>query len=645
MPLKIRCPHCFRVLVAADETAGQAKLCPACGQVFNVPLLPREVHETPEEPAGPKCPRCGGEIALAATYCPKCHTDLTTGRRLPLVRRLRLRSWRFWVTAGLAAAGGALVVLVAVQIYVIGSRPAPAPFRPAVPRDVPAAELAQQLLAAHNTAERTAVLLELGGIESRVAPAVATALAASVTSPTDDPQLRWDQIAAIDLLARHGRTNPNGVPQWLELLTRCGQDQVLYEAALRARALLGDESVAKELGDLWLAKLRRWLLLGGVIHAGRLDEQAGARLILRQAADDLARCAEGLRVLGQAAGSSVFDHLAEAYWSSWNWLGQGRGDRLADELFDLAKPAEQTLEFKPEDVRQPRDVMKAIAARGSPAARAAAGMVLEQRGPQYKSLCRSIADALGPLLAECDAADQQRLTWTIERLRGNLFGLSARAHPLDITADQIAAALQWARPTPPPAPGGSYPQPPDLVCRVVPAARLLERDLLAEMQRGWPEARHALDRWLAADLGCTPRVRELLYPGQRRPNYPALAAGFVIVAQGEDESVRSELELWHEATDQPRWVRALAYTVLASLDAQRGRWSSGWPVGLDLGDTHLLDAGTPGWDAFGRVLAAGGPDMLQRLGAAAPAALPPEVGAKLLDAAKTAAARAVTQRD
>jgi hypothetical protein len=278
-----------------------------------------------------------------------------------------------------------------------------------------------------------------------------------------------------------------------------------------------------------------------------------------------------------------------------------------------------------------------------PAARAAAGLVLEQRGPQYKTLCRTIGDALGPLLAQCDPADQQRLTWAIERLRGRLFGLTARADPLDITPDEIAEALQWAGSATQPPSTGPFPQPPQLVCRTVPVARLLERDLSADMQQGWDQARHALDRWQAADLGVTPRIRELLHPGQRHPNYPALAAAFVIVAQTGDESMRAQLELWHEATDQPAWVRALAYTVLGSLDVWQGRWISGWPAGLSLGDTHLLDAGTPGWDAFGRVLAAGGPDMLQRLGAAPSAGLPPEAVAKLLDAAKTAAARAATQ--
>jgi hypothetical protein len=102
------------------------------------------------------------------------------------------------------------------------------------------------------------------------------------------------------------------------------------------------------------------------------------------------------------------------------------------------------------------------------------------------------------------------------------------------------------------------------------------------------------------------------------------------------------LRLWREASDQPAWVRALAYTVLGSLDARRGRWESGWPAGLDLGDSRRLDAGEPSWECFGRVLAAGGPSMLERLTSFAPAPLSTEVRAKLVEAAKATGGRGVS---
>ncbi len=640
MPLKIRCPHCLRVLVAANETAGLTKLCPACKQTFNVPIPPRVVREpAPSQPPQHRCPRCANELAPAVTYCPICHTDLQTGRRLPWRRRLRLMGGRFWAIAGSAVVGLALLALVATQVYVILTRPAAPPFRPAVPPELPAAELAERLLGAATPAERAAAVQALGGVELRAAPAVAAALATSLGSAAEDAQLRRNQIAAIDLLARHGGAYPELTDEWLELLRRCDRPPEMMNAALRARALLGDASAADELATAWREALRRRLLLDAVARAGRLDEQPGTRLALHRTQRDLARCAEGLRALGAEEGSTIYDRLVEAYWGSWNWLGQRRGERLADALFDLVRPAESSLQFKPEDVRQPRDVMKTIAARASPATRAAAGLILEQRGPQYKTLCRTIGDTLGVLLNECDATDQQRLAWTIGRLRGQPFGVAVREHPLDITEDQLVLALRWARPSSPVAVKRPYPQPPALAYRAITTARLLERDLLAEMRRGWAEARRALDRWQAGGLGATPRVHELLHPGQRRPNYPALAAALVIIADSGDESVRQQLELWREAADQPAWVRALAYTVLGSLDARRGRWDSGWPAGLDLGGPQPLDSGMPGWDAFGRVLAAGGPSMLERLRSTGSASLTPDAIAKLLEAARAAAAR------
>jgi hypothetical protein len=75
-------------------------------------------------------------------------------------------------------------------------------------------------------------------------------------------------------------------------------------------------------------------------------------------------------------------------------------------------------------------------------------------------------------------------------------------------------------------------------------------------------------------------------------------------------------------------------TVLGSLDTRRGRWDSGWPLGLELGDPSLLDSGQPGWEDFGRVLATGGRPMRDRLADWKPAPLPAEVQAKLLEAAE-----------
>jgi hypothetical protein len=77
----------------------------------------------------------------------------------------------------------------------------------------------------------------------------------------------------------------------------------------------------------------------------------------------------------------------------------------------------------------------------------------------------------------------------------------------------------------------------------------------------------------------------------------------------------------------------LAYTVLGSFDARSGQWTSGWPAGLDVGDVRAIEAG-PGWHVFGRVLSAGGRNMIDRLTNSAATALPPAAKAMLLEAAR-----------
>lgn len=638
MPLKIRCPHCLRVLVAADETAGQTKLCPACGQNFNVPLPSELMAQKPAAAQSnvPTCPRCHAEVAPTAVWCHQCHTNLATGKRLPLRQRLRFLTWRFWTIAGASVAVGVLVLFAVLHMVRIQRQPPPAPFVPTAPKEIAGAELAAQLFAARTSADREAALCALSGVEQRAAPAVADALAAALDKYTDAPQARANVRAALDLLVRTRDAHLSARADWLALLERCQQQGGLRATALRARAQLGDERVAADLADLWLSELQRSLLLARVAGAARSNDEPGTRLGLRQATTDLSRTTAGLRILAQNEPLGVFERLLASYWESWSWLGQQRGERLADAIFDLARPAQQSLNFDPRDVRQPRDILKRIGASAAAPVRAAAGLVLEQRGPQYRSACHTIAESLAQLLPTCDPHDQQRLTWAIARLRGKLFGEAGRADPLDVTPAEIAAAAEWGQPGSKPTLKGPYPAAPVLKWRAVPATRLLERDLLAQLHGGWPAARRTLDDWLAAELGCTPRIAALVSPGQRDPDYPAVTMALVIAATSNAQALRPQLELWHEATEQPAWLRALAYTVLGSLDARTGKWTSGWPAGLDPGDVTTLDSGDPGWEPFGRVLVAGGPGMLERAADFKPAPLPTRLRDRLLAAAKAA---------
>ena len=525
MPLKIRCPHCRRVLLAEDKAAGKQKTCPSCNRPLSVPL-PRDAIGSAADADSlvRRCPRCKTEVAPNSLYCHKCHTDLATGKRLPLGHRLRLTSWRFRATAVFALALFGLLAGTAIRVYLIRSRPPSATYNPTEPTPIPAVELANQLLAAKDSTERLAAMESLRGIELRAAPAVADALAASLEQP-DDPQRRWNRIAAIDLLARNAESHLQVVPAWLKLLERCGNDAGLRDAAWRARAILGDAGVLDELAERWLDNLRRVIFLSRIGELSSTDGLAGADLMEQTARTELKRCADGLRRLARDENNPVFERLTAAYWDSWNWLGQGRGDAFARALFDLAQPPEGSLEFKPQDVHGPRDAMNRVAQRGSPAARAAAGLVLKELMPQYTALCGQVSDILGGLLPDSDALDQQRLTWAIARLRGKLFGSIPPDGPLDVGGAEIAAAQQWLRPGVPPRLHEAYVAPPVLVYRAVMAERQLERDLLMDFQGDWTSAGMALDRWLAADLGCTPRVRELLSPGQRRPELRRVGGG------------------------------------------------------------------------------------------------------------------------
>lgn len=639
MPLKIRCPHCFRVLIADDAVAGEAKLCPACGQVFSVPLPSQVVHAPPKPPddklSFPKCPHCGTELAVTATFCFQCHRDLKTGKRLSIQERLRLFSWRFWVATGTLAALGLLLVIVGVQLYRIRTRPADAPFQPTRPQRIPADELAANLLQAATPTERAAALASLAGLEQRVAPEIVTALDASLAAPTN-VQTQANQLAALDLIARHASAHTAQATAWLDVLEHATEHPGLHVAALQTRALLGDERVLNELATLWLDSQQRLVLLQKLAELGQVASEPGTLLLIEQVTRQRLRCAEGLRALAQEHEARVFGPLAEAYWASWEWLGQGRGDQLADELFDLGKPVEFRLEFQPKDVRQPRDILGRIAAQGSPAARAAAGMILERRGPQYRSLSRRIAETLGQHLPEADARDQQRMTWAITRLGARIFGPVVHSHPLEVRPDEIEAALRWAAPNQPPALKPPYPQPPILPLRVVSVPRQLEQELLTRLQRGWPEFNGVLDEWLAAGLGLTPRLRRQLDPAQQAPHYATWLLAVDQAALEQAEELRPELELWREAYDQPTWVRDLAYTAVAAGDTWRARWTTNWPAGLQ---SDSQDAGVPDavWRVWGHVLRAGGPALRERLASYRGTALPTELQARLLAAAERAA--------
>jgi len=635
MPLKIRCPHCRQELVAQDAGVGQTTSCAACGQTFQVPLPPAAI---PPDTSAPRrvCPRCGVEIAPLAAICHRCLTDLVSGRRLPLRQRWRHYPARVWAAAGSVCVlliGGALT---AWHLYRINRVTPDLVYRPPPPQVVPAADLAALLLTARDPPARGDAVAKLEAYGPAVAEALGLALTDSLRRPPGDPARIANQLAAIDLLSRWGSAaNTAGVRA---ALTACDGRPELRAAALRARGLIGDATVREALAAIWIAEVRRAAFLARLeTVAPWLDRDAlrTAGAIARRAQT---RAGDGLRSLAVDSAPEVFAAVLAPYWESWSWLGQARGDALADAVFELARPPDGALNFRAEDVRRPRDILRRVGQVAAPETRAAAGLTLLRRGPQYRSVCAEIATALGAALGGAPPSTQQRLTWTIAVLRGKLFGNVARDHPLDVTAGEVAAALVWAGlDDASVSEHSAYPEMPTLTWRARTARGELERVLLAEFARGWSSLPEALDRWRAAGLGSPPAVRALLDPAQRAPQLSAIVAALVIVAEAGDGTIRPQLEHWAAATDQPDWLRAMAYTVLGSLDAGAGTWDSGWPAGLAL-DPQALDRGGPGWELFGRIIAAGGPAAIRRLEDSKGPSPPAELRARLIEAARRAAA-------
>jgi phage host-nuclease inhibitor protein Gam len=631
MPLKIRCPHCRRILLAEDDTAGQRKLCPACQRPLDVPLPLRAELELTN--VAVQCPRCGADVAPGTIICQRCFTDITTGMRLPLLQRLARIPIRTWTVCGLTVALAALFIYVGVHVVTVRLARPQTPetvLAPAPAPGFPAEQWAARLLGAPDEQERAsareALVLGCASAAEQVARAVAAALQASLGDLVSDERVTWNRRAALDVLGFAVDREGGAATGLAPLLAACAARPELHVAARRAQGLLGDAAALPDLRELWLERARRYVFLRQLARLTAAGDAAVTGTAVRAARAELDYVAAALHGLKETREEGVLDALLESYWDGRTWLGQQRSEALSEELFELAKPratataADAGFELEKQAIRGARDALQRAGQRAAPAARAAAGLVLAHCAPQYESARQRIVAAVVSVLAGCEPAVQQRLTWAVARLTGRQFGrISGHGRPADVQRTDVEAVLRWARSAGVAEPGTlrtsveDYPTPRRLTYRVVPPLRQLERDLLEEFGQGWERSRAALERWLVAGLGCTAEVRALLDPGQRSPNYPALAAALVIAAGCEARDVSRELLLWQEARDQPGWVRALAFAALGALDAKAGRWTSGWPAGWQLPPVAELEAGRPGWEHFGYTLALGGVPMIDRL--------------------------------
>ncbi|MCG3125984.1 MAG: hypothetical protein CHACPFDD_00812 [Phycisphaerae bacterium] len=632
MPLKIRCPHCRRVLLADETIAGEQRACPGCGRPLSVPVPIR--NESVVAPAahtvGAACSHCGAESAPGAVVCRRCHRDLASGRRLPILRRVALVSLRTWTIlvasfAGLAVCVGAAISLLSP--YWRGEHePAVQTAAASAPASRPMlAQLAERLLRATSADERMRLAAEIGAQGSLATGHVAAALgqarreSATVARPLN-------QLAAIRLLGEHPAAEAVAV------LTGCLEDAALRDEAAWALAMNGDGREAARVAERWALALRRAMFAARLAALSREAVSPGA---VELSLSRLRRQRDALRRLG----AEGFMAAAAALWDGWDYLGQERDEVFSSELFAIARGQSDDIDVRTavEESRIARDVLSRAIGEGSAGVKAAACVVLVRHQPQYRVARERAIPELAGLLPACAPLDQQRLTWTLALLTGRSFGaVDSERSPADVGRDDVLAVVQWARtsqiakPGPLRTPPADYRPAPRVGTRVATVRRQEQLDLLRRMELGWNEARGATRDWLAAGFGFTPELRRLADPSRSPVAPAALCASLTVAASRPDESWRPALVLWCEARDQPVWVRTMAETVRAVWDVRAGAARPTWPAGLDFSDVGTGPG--PAWDDFGLIIAAAGDTLMARL--ARPDA--PAAHRALLDAARRA---------
>lgn len=522
-----------------------------------------------------------------------------------------------WVVCGLVLVTLSAAGYFGYSIYSIrelskradsaASQPVAATSGPAVPH----ANVGQRVLSARNSAE---LATARDAARSGGAAAVDSLIAALQASPERaSGQALRNQLCAIDLIANAG--DPSAAVRLEPLARRRG----LEREVLVARGLLGDRGISDALADAWLDATRSLLFIERFSNICGSDESAAASAAFESAHARAERLADAIRgVNSEAADGSVMERLLDAYWDSWSWLGQSRDERFSSAVWDLAKPRDSTDSDFRQRVRAARRVLDRTSRSGSPSARAAAGLVLLNSGPQYQSLKKDIIDTLASILPDASPLEQQRIAWSLTRLAGRPFGeLTVERAPGDATKASIDAVLQWAaqqgigKPSTTKHKADAFAAPPIPTRRVITRAAQIEADLSRTLVAGWPGAEAAIDAWRSERLGLTPRLAAELEPARAGKSPALLAAAIVAAVDAKSKDAPARLALLAEAAEQPEWVRAMAAVARALLTSDKA--AGDWPSRLTSATVGDGRGDAPGTAVWARLVAAGGRSAVDRV--------------------------------
>ncbi|QOJ13473.1 MAG: hypothetical protein HRU75_01930 [Planctomycetia bacterium] len=621
MALKIRCPHCNGILLAEDWTAGEGRNCPRCGRGFTVPLpataAPAERAATAV--SGVTCARCRAALAPGTRQCRHCLSDPTTGARLPMGRRLRLLSAKFWFGLSLAAVAmmiaGFLIVpaLRRAPPEVVSSEPIPPP---TVDAEGHTRALVQRVLTARDAPTREAAARELqrAGVVGHAA--IASAMSEALSGGAPDPRSLRGMLGLVAILSNE--PSAAGRPA----LAAAARNPALRDAALRALVRSGDTDAVAPAVEQWLIHVKQ------LLAAERGSALIGDEFAQSAIAEARRRSNEWLAALRTQPDAVIAEALRH-YWTTLGWLGQPATEGVGRAIFDLARPSAPAGASAADVVSGIRAARRALeGAAAAPAAtdvRAAVLLILAQNVPQYRSLHERLLTELLPGLLDRDPLVRRRVVWTIARVGGPVLGSGARApHPQMVDEEAVRATTEWAVGLGLLSPGGDRSRggaasdeapltDPTLALarRVVTPRRQLEHALLSGLHGEPGSAVAALRRWRSERIGYSPRAAALLDAARSGVSPAARLAAALLAAEDGSPGAESSLETLRANAGGERLPGFAADAALAVLRARRGDTLRDWPDNSRLLEADLRDPAIV--ELLGGILALGGPPLRARL--------------------------------